>query len=95
MAETILTRFGDPAGGFFDTADDAETLVTRPKELSDNAIPSGGSMAATLFLKLGALTGEDRYRVAAESALRGVVGTAPHHPTFFGQWLTALDLALG
>ena len=67
------TSFADPDGGFFDTADDAEALMTRPKDLQDNALPSGGAMAATVLLRLAALTGEDRYREAAERALAGIV----------------------
>jgi len=93
LADTILERFADPAGGFFDTADDAETLITRPKDIQDNAIPSGGAMAATVLLRLAAFTGEDRYRAAAEGAIRGAVSFAPQHPTFFAQWLIALELA--
>jgi hypothetical protein len=94
LADSILDHFADPAGGFFDAADDAETLVTRPKDLQDNAIPSGGAMAATVLLRLAALTGERRYRDAAERAIGQAVDVAPRHPTFFGQWLVALDLAL-
>ncbi len=93
LMDAVLGHFADPAGGFFDAADDAERLVTRPKEVQDNAIPSGGAMAATVFLRLAALTGERRYREAAETALGQVVEVAPRHPTFFGQWLVALDLA--
>ncbi len=93
LADQVLARFADPAGGFFDTADDAESLITRPKDLQDNALPSGGAMAATVLLRLAALTGEERYREAADRAIRGVIETAPHHPTFFGQWLVAMDLA--
>jgi len=93
LADAILERFADPAGGFFDTADDAETLIARPKDIQDNAIPSGGAMAATVLLRLAAFTGEDRYRAAAEGAIRGAAAFAPRHPTFFAQWLIALDLA--
>jgi hypothetical protein len=93
LADLVIARFADPAGGFFDTADDAETLVTRPKDLQDNAIPSGGAMAATVLLRLAALTGERAYRDAAEAAIGQVVDVAPRHPTFFGQWLVALDLS--
>jgi hypothetical protein len=93
LVRTILGRFADPAGGFFDTADDAEVLVTRPKDLQDNAVPSGGSMAATVLLRLAALTGDEEYRATAERAFRDVVALAPRHPAFFGQWLVALDLA--
>jgi hypothetical protein len=94
LADAVLDHFTDPAGGFFDAADDAERLVSRPKDLQDNAIPSGGAMAATVLLRLAALTGEGRYRDAAEAAVSHVVEVAPRHPTFFGQWLGALDLAL-
>ena len=45
LADVILERFADPAGGFFDVADDHEALVTRPKDVQDNAVPAGGSMA--------------------------------------------------
>ncbi|HEX7472031.1 MAG TPA: thioredoxin domain-containing protein [Candidatus Limnocylindrales bacterium] len=93
LADIILDHFADPAGGFFDTADDAETLVTRPRDLQDNALPSGGAMASTVLLRLAALTGETRYRTAAERALAAVLEVAPRHPTFFAQWLIALDFA--
>ena len=76
LADTILGRFADPAGGFFDTGDDHETLVTRPKDLQDNAVPSGNAMAATVLLELAALTGDGRYRDAAERALGLVAGVA-------------------
>ncbi|MBF6606013.1 MAG: thioredoxin domain-containing protein [Chloroflexi bacterium] len=94
LADAILDRFADPEGGFFDTAADAEALIARPKELQDNAVPSGGAMSTTVLLRLAALTGEGRYRDAADAALRGVVPVAPRHPSFFGQWLVAIDLSL-
>ncbi len=94
LSEVILDHFADPDGGFFDTADDAETLVSRPRDLQDNAMPSGGAMATTVLLRLAALTGETRYEAAAEHALAAVIDVAPRHPTFFAQWLIALDLAV-
>jgi hypothetical protein len=60
LADTILDHFADAAGGFFDTSDDAEALVARPKDAQDNAVPSGNAMAATV-LKPGAFTGEGCY----------------------------------
>ncbi len=94
LMDQALAHFADPQGGFFDTADDAERLVTRPKDIQDNATPSGNAMAATVLLKLAALTGEARYRDAAEAALRGVQPALAQYPTAFGQWLTALAFAL-
>ncbi|MEA2520260.1 MAG: uncharacterized protein QOF49_2340, partial [Chloroflexota bacterium] len=94
LADTILSRFADPAGGFFDTADDHETLVTRPKDPQDNATPAGGSMATLVLLRLAALTGDDRYRAAAERALASVGSFLGRYPTGFANWLSAGELAV-
>jgi len=93
LVEAILERFADPAGGFFDTARDGERLVVRPRDLQDNATPSGGAMAATVLLRLNALTGQGRYRAAAERALATVGPFLARYPTGFAQWLCALELA--
>jgi uncharacterized protein YyaL (SSP411 family) len=95
LADTILDRFEDPAGGFFDTADDHEALVTRPKDPQDNATPSGGSMATLVLLRLAALTGESRYREAADRAIATVTGFLAHYPSGFANWLSAAQLAVG
>jgi uncharacterized protein len=95
LAGHILARFGDPSGGFFDTADDHEQLVSRPKGVQDNATPSGGAMATHVLLRLAALTGEGRYRDAAERALAQVAPLATRYPTAFAHWLSAMQLALG
>ncbi len=93
LMERVLARFADPAGGFFDTADDHERLIARPKAVQDNALPSGNAMAATVLLRLAAFTGEGRFRTAAEEALGLVVGLVERYPTAFAQWLVAMDLA--
>ena len=93
LADRILERFTDPAGGFFDTASDHETLITRPKDPQDNAVPSGGAMATTVLLRLAALTGEGRYRDAAERALGTVSAFLARYPTGFAQWLVAASFA--
>ena len=95
LADVVLAHFADPAGGFFDTADDHESLITRPKGLQDNAIPSGGAMAAEVLLRLAAFTGDARYSSAAESALSGAIAYARRYPTAFAQRLNALTLAVG
>ncbi len=93
LVDTILARFGDPEGGFFDTPDDGEPLIVRPKGLQDNATPSGGSMTATVLLRLAALTGDQRYTIAAELSLASVAPYLARYPTAFAQWLCALELA--
>jgi uncharacterized protein len=93
LMDVVVERFADPAGGFFDTPDDGERLVVRPKDLGDNATPSGNAMATTVLLRLAALTGEGRYRAAAERALATVRPYLERYPTGFAQWLCALELA--
>ena len=95
LADAILDHFVDGAGGFFDTADDHEALVTRPKDPQDNATPAGGSMATRVLLRLAALTGERRYRESAERALRSVGPFLARYPTGFANWLSAAELAVG
>jgi uncharacterized protein YyaL (SSP411 family) len=93
LIEVVLERFADPAGGFFDTAEDGERLVVRPKDLQDNATPSGGAMATTVLLRLVALSGKARYRATAEAALATVGPYLARYPAGFAQWLCALELA--
>jgi uncharacterized protein len=93
LADAILARFRDPAGGFYDTPDDGERLVVRPKDVQDNATPSGGAMATTVLLRLAALSGDGRYATAAEGALAPMGPLLARHPTAFAQWLGALELA--
>jgi uncharacterized protein YyaL (SSP411 family) len=96
LCDTLLDRFADQArGGFFQTGSDAEELVVRPKDLYDNAVPSGNSAAAEALLRLGLITGEARYEDAAVSALRLVRGVMTSAPGGFGEALCALDLSLG
>ena len=93
LADDMLKLFRDPdGGGFFQTGADAEALVLRPKELFDNAVPSGNSAAAELLLRLGLLTGESEYERAAVSALCLVRDLAGRAPTMLGQALSAIDL---
>jgi uncharacterized protein YyaL (SSP411 family) len=91
LVDAIVERFTDPAGGFFDTPDDGEALVVRPKGLQDNAVPSGSAMATTVLIRLAALTGDGRYRTAAERALATVGPYLARYPTAFAQWLVALE----
>jgi len=94
LMDSVLERFADPDGGFFDTATDHERLVTRPKDTQDNATPSGGATATFVLLRLAALTGEGRYRMAAERAIATIAPLATRYPTAFAMWLQAIDLSL-
>lgn len=89
LTETMIQFFRDPQGGFFDTSSDHESLVVRPKSMQDNATPSGNAMAATVLLKLAALTGNGGYTQIAEKMLESVQGVLTRYPTGFAQWLVA------
>ncbi|MGH2541908.1 MAG: thioredoxin domain-containing protein, partial [Ardenticatenaceae bacterium] len=91
LADVMLAEFGDPKGGFYDTGQGHEDLVLRPKDVVDNATPSGNAMAALALLRLGALLDEERYRQEAHRTLQLVGQAMGEQPLGFGHWLVALD----
>ncbi|MQC26080.1 MAG: thioredoxin domain-containing protein [Chloroflexi bacterium] len=95
LADEMLGHFKDAAGGFFDTRDDHEKLVTRPKDLQDNATPCGNSLAALALLQLAAYSGRGEWQDVATQSLAALQAAAGDYPTSFGQWLSAMRFALG
>jgi hypothetical protein len=93
--ETLRLFWDDAAGGFFDTGADAERLIVRPRNLYDNAVPCGSSVAAEALLRLAALTGDARYERHGVAALRTMADLMGRHPTAFGRFLCALDFHVG
>ncbi|WP_433477171.1 thioredoxin domain-containing protein [Spirillospora sp. CA-142024] len=93
LLNTVLERFGDGQGGFFDTADDAERLFRRPQDPTDNATPSGQFAAAGALLSFAALTGSDRHRQAAAEALAPAGALAGKHARFAGWGLAVAEAA--
>jgi uncharacterized protein YyaL (SSP411 family) len=92
-AAALLSLFwDDEAGGVFTTGSDAEALVTRPKELMDNAVPSGNSLAAVGLLRLASLTGDEALRDRADAIVRLLGEPAARVPMAFGNLLLAVEL---
>jgi len=90
----VRTRFTGEEGTLYDTAADAERLIRRPQDPTDNATPSGWTAAAGALLSYAAHTGSDDHRTAAEQAL-GVVRTlAPRAPRFVGWGLAVAEALL-
>ncbi|HEY3686490.1 MAG TPA: thioredoxin domain-containing protein [Streptosporangiaceae bacterium] len=87
-------HFADGAGGFFDTADDAEALFRRPQDPTDNATPSGQFALAAALLAHSALTGAPEGRDAAAAALAPVTALAPNYPRFCGWGMAAAEALL-
>jgi uncharacterized protein YyaL (SSP411 family) len=99
LAETMLEHFAGSDETMYDTSDDHEALITRPRDLQDNATPSGSAMAATTLLKLAGFTNDLRYVDISHQALAQMQpptggGMMSQYPLGFGQWLQALAYAL-
>ncbi|MBJ6640132.1 thioredoxin domain-containing protein [Streptomyces sp. DHE7-1] len=95
LLDQVPARFGDPAGGaLYDTAADAEQLIRRPQDPTDNATPSGWSAAAGALLGYAAHTGSEAHRTAAERALGVVKALGPRVPRFIGWGLAAAEALL-
>ncbi|MBD9732561.1 thioredoxin domain-containing protein [Streptomyces sp. H28] len=91
----VLARFTDEdSGALFDTAADAERLIRRPQDPTDNAAPSGWTAAAGALLGYAAHTGSARHRTAAERALGVVKALGPRVPRFIGWGLAVAEALL-
>jgi uncharacterized protein YyaL (SSP411 family) len=95
LAEEMIELFHDPGGGFFDTSKDNQDLLLRPKDLQDNATPSGNALACEALLKLAAFTDNGKYRDLADASLKLIANHALRYPMSFARWLSAADFALG
>jgi uncharacterized protein len=91
LLETALERFGDPDGGFYDTADDGEPLIYRPADPADGPSPSGTFAVAGALLSYSALTGSARHRAAAARALGPLPAIASRYPRAAGWGLAVAE----
>ena len=95
LAAQMVAHFADPAGnGFFYTADDAEELVARTRDVEDQPAPSGNAQAALVLARLSALTGDAKLRETAEAAIAPVHASMERHPQAFGTSLVCAELLL-
>ena len=95
LAETMIEQFWDKeSGGFFFTANDHEELIIRNKDITDNATPSGNSVAADLLLKLSKVTGDEKYERYSTKVLAIAAGQAKRYPQGFGRALSVMEFAL-
>jgi len=96
LTDMMLAHFSDKEnGGFFDTSDDHEQLIQRPKDIQDNAVPSGNGMAAQILLKMSLFTGVGKYWDIAEKAILSIQELLAKHPTAFAHWLSSALLLKG
>ncbi|HEX9097225.1 MAG TPA: thioredoxin domain-containing protein [Candidatus Dormibacteraeota bacterium] len=95
VTEMVRAFWDDAKAMFFDTAADQEQLVVRPQDVTDNAVPSGTSMAVDVLLRAGTLLGEPSWIDRARATLERLGPTAAKAPQAFGRLLAALDFYLG
>ncbi|MFC9849319.1 thioredoxin domain-containing protein [Streptomyces sp. NPDC060223] len=95
LLDHVLVQFTDAeTGALYDTAADAERLIRRPQDPTDNATPSGWNAAAGALLSYAAQTGAEPHRTAAERALGVVKALGPRVPRFVGWGLAAAEALL-
>ncbi|MEU5043383.1 thioredoxin domain-containing protein [Streptomyces griseorubiginosus] len=94
LLDHVLSRFTGEDGALFDTASDAERLIRRPQDPTDNAVPSGWTAAAGALLSYAAQTGAEPHRAAAEKALGVVKALGPRVPRFIGWGLAVAEAFL-
>lgn len=92
--DVAVQHFSGPDGTFFDTADDAESLVRRPQNLADNAEPSGWWSVTNALITYAAITGSSDHRTRADQALAYLPAVAVSGARAAGWALTAASAAL-
>ncbi|MFJ2898231.1 thioredoxin domain-containing protein [Streptomyces sp. NPDC087218] len=94
LLDIVLQHFTGEGGQLYDTADDAEQLIRRPQDPTDNATPAGWTAAAGALLSYAAHTGSEAHRTAAEGALGVVKALGPRAPRFTGWGLAVAEALL-
>ena len=95
VANEMHAHFRDPeTGAWFDTADDAEALITRPRDVFDNAVPAGPSLAVELMLRLSEIDGDSLRAVEVVQQVSMQIDPMVRWPQGFGHLLGVAELAL-
>ena len=94
LGNELMYHFRDPDDGFFDTRDDQDTLIIRPKNLQDNATPSGNALAVMALLQLSAYDSVGEWRDLSERMLGSIAGMVLKYPLGYSKWLCAIDFAI-
>ena len=90
MCDAMVERFWSAGEGLFhDAPEDGEQLVVRPRDILDNATPSGNSLAVELLVRLDAAAGCGERAEKAERVLAREVGAMERYPQAAGRLLTA------
>jgi uncharacterized protein len=93
-AACVQWFWSDEKGAFYDTASDHESLITRPRDVADNATPSGASLAVELLLRMAELFDDAEARKRATYVLETLGPAMARYPNAFGQMLGNADMAI-
>ena len=91
LVEVLFEHYQDKEGAFFHTADDHEKLLLRTKEPYDRAIPSGNGVAAVVLVRLGRITGDQKYLEQARRLLSFFLGFMEQAPSGTATMMLAVD----
>jgi uncharacterized protein len=93
LCSSMIAAFWDEeTKSFFDTAHDHEKLIVRPRDVTDNAMPSGNSLAADLLCRIGVLTGDDAHVTRTRMIADALAEPMARHPLAFGHMLCVADM---
>ncbi len=95
LCERIVAQYRDAAGNYYDTAEDSEPLIVRPRTIDDNPVSAGQSVAAQLFCRMHAFTGEERWRGHAMEIIGPLTSVVARAPLAVAGLAAAMELAIG
>jgi len=92
LSESMIDLFWDnKTKQFFDTSLDHEKLVVRPRDIADNAIPSGASVACKVLLKIAVYLDDDRIRDITRLSIKSATTLMTKAPIAAGEWLNCVE----
>lgn len=94
-SEMIKHFWDEQNGGFYFTADDAEELIVRQKEIYDGAIPSGNSVAILNLFRLARITADSDLEDKANKIMLAFSKDVKSVPSGYTQMMIALDFGIG
>ena len=94
-SEMIKYFWDEKDGGFYFTAEDAEELIVRQKEIYDGAIPSGNSVAVSNLFRLSRITANTDFEDKANKIMLAFSKDVESAPSGYTQMMVALGFGIG
>jgi len=95
LSGSMIRYFANDNGGLVFSPLDGEGLIAQTVEYYDGAYPSGNSVAFYNLVRMGRLTGDPKWEIAAKKILNGAQGGSVKYPHGHGMFLAGLQFALG